>query len=83
MNQKIENLKTDRANNVEKIAGFQTRNKEIDGLIVELENTDIIGLVREAGLSPDMLVELIQAMKQKPAVTIHSRGDEMEDIDEN
>ena len=52
-------------------------------MIVELENTDIIGLVREAGLSPDMLVELIQAMKQKPAVTIHSRGDEMEDIDEN
>lgn len=83
MNQKIEKLKTERAKNVEKIAGFQTRNKEIDGLIVELENTDIIGLVREAGLSPDMLVELIQAMKQKPAVTIHSRDDEMEDIDEN
>ncbi len=64
MNQKIEKLKTERAKNVEKIAGFQTRNKEIDGLIVELENTDIIGLVREAGLSPDMLVELIQAMNR-------------------
>lgn len=66
MNKKVNKLRTERANNDEKIAALQTRNEEIDRQIIELENTDIIGMVRECGLTPDMLAALIQSMKQPP-----------------
>ena len=79
MNQKIEKLKTERAKNVERITGYQARNKEIDGLIIELENTDIIGIVRDSGITPEMLSELIQSMKKKPTAASFSRDDEKED----
>ncbi|MBQ2726084.1 MAG: DUF4315 family protein [Clostridia bacterium] len=66
MNKKVVKLRAERANNEEKIAALQTRNEEIDRQITELENTDIIGMVRECGLTPDMLAALIQSMKQNP-----------------
>ena len=80
MNNKIMKLRTEREKNVDKISALQSRIKEIDGQIIELENTDIIGLVRDSGISPEMLAELIRSMKQKPAATIHNRGDEKEDF---
>lgn len=64
MNAKIEKLKAERGKNDGKIAALQTRNREIDEKIQELENTDIIGLVRERGMTPEMLAELISSMKQ-------------------
>ena len=64
MNKKVVKLRAERANNDEKIAALQSRNEEIDRQIIELENTDIIGMVRESGLNPDMLAALIQSMKQ-------------------
>ena len=79
MNNKIEKLKTERAKNVEKITGFQARNKEIDSLIIELENTDIIGIVRDSGITPEMLSELIQSMKKNPTAASYSRVDEKEE----
>ena len=66
MNKKVVKLRAELANNEEKIAALQTRNEEIDRQITELENTDIIGMVRECGLTPDMLAALIQSMKQNP-----------------
>ena len=48
MNPKIIKLKAERAKNDEKIAALQSRNRELDESIVELENTDIIGLARAA-----------------------------------
>ncbi len=44
---------------------LQVRNKEIDGQITELENTDFVGLVRENGLTPEMLAQIIKAMQKK------------------
>ncbi len=67
MNKKIQKLRVERAKNDEKVAELLARNKEIDDEITELENTDIIGIVRESGLTPDELVELIQRMKSDPA----------------
>ncbi len=67
MNKKIQKLRVERAKNDEKVAELLTRNKEIDDEITELENTDIIGIVRESGLTPDELAELIQRMKSNPA----------------
>ena len=51
MNPKIIKLKAERAKNDEKIAALQSRNRELDESIVELENTDIIGLARATGMS--------------------------------
>ncbi len=67
MNKKIQKLRVERSKNDEKVAELLARNKEIDDEITELENTDIIGIVRESGLTPDELAELIQKMKSNPA----------------
>ncbi len=66
MNKRIQKLRVERAKNDEKVAEILARNKEIDAEITALENTDIIGMVRESGLTPDMLAELIQRMKENP-----------------
>ena len=60
MNNKIRKLKTERKKNDEKIAVYRSRNAEIDKQIMELENLDIIGLVRSVGLTPEQLAALIQ-----------------------
>lgn len=66
MNPKIEKLKAEREKNCNKIASLQTRNREIDESIRKLENTDIVGLVREQGLTPEMLAELLASIKASP-----------------
>ena len=81
MNPKVIKLKEEREKNVSKIASLQARNKKIDAEILSLENTDIIGMVREEGLSPDMLYELIKAMKKNPAAVPIPTADETEDTD--
>ena len=48
MNPKISRLRAEREKNNGKIAALQTRNREIDSQIMELENTDIIGMVLRA-----------------------------------
>lgn len=53
-----------REKNNGKIAALQTRNREIDSQIMELENTDIIGMVRESGFTPEQLARLLQSMRQ-------------------
>ncbi len=78
MNKKIQKLRAERAKNDEKVAELLARNKEIDDEITELENTDIIGIVRESGLTPDELVELIQKMKSDPASTLVKEGEQNE-----
>ena len=64
MNPKIIKLKAERAKNDAKIAALRSRNRELDESIVELENTDIIGMVRESGFTPEQLARLLQSMRQ-------------------
>ena len=64
MNPKISRLRAEREKNNGKIAALQTRNREIDSQIMELENTDIIGMVRESGFTPEQLARLRQSMRQ-------------------
>ncbi len=78
MNKKIQKLRAERSKNDEKVAELLTRNKEIDDEIMELENTDIIGIVRESGLTPDELAELIQRMKSNPASALMKEGEQNE-----
>ena len=70
MNPRVVKLRDERAKNVAKIASLQERNKKIDADIIRIENTDIIGMVREYGLSPDMLFELITAAKKNPIPSV-------------
>ena len=55
MNPKISKLKAEKEKNLKKIADMNVRNEEIDKLITELENLDIIGLVRECSITPEEL----------------------------
>lgn len=76
MNPKVIKLKEERDKNIEKISSLQARNKKIDAAIVEIENTDIIGMVRDFALSPDQLMELLHAMKKTPMPNISERTEE-------
>ena len=51
MNPKINKLKAEREKNSKKIAALQQRNREIDDSIHELENLDIVGMVRSCGMT--------------------------------
>ena len=63
MNPKIIKINEETAKNNAKIAKLQERNRELAQQRTEIENTDIIGLVRSMGLSPDQLAALIKAAK--------------------
>ena len=67
MNPRVVKLRDERAKNAAKIASLQERNKKIDADIIRIENTDIIGMVREYGLSPDML---FTAAKKNPIPSV-------------
>ena len=64
MNPKIN---TEYEKNAAKITELQARQEELAKQRTELENLDIIGLVRSMGLTPDQLEALIQS--SKPAAT--------------
>ena len=66
MNPKVEKLREKREKNREKIEKLTARNRVIYETVRNLENTDIIGLVRVQGLSPDMLAELLASLKASP-----------------
>lgn len=69
MNPKIDKLKAERSKNSDKIATLQERNRKLDEQIMKLENTDIIGMVREIGMTPEQLAALLrdrQAIALKP-----------------
>lgn len=63
MNPKINKLKAEREKNSKKIAALQQRNREIDDSIHELENLDIVGMVRSCGMTPEQLAALIRVSK--------------------
>lgn len=66
MNPKIRKIDEETAKNNAKIAKLQERNRELAHQRMEIENTDIIGLVRSVGLTPDQLAALIRASQTAP-----------------
>ena len=77
MNPKIIKLKAERAKNDEKVAALQSRNRELDESIVELENTDIIGLARATGMSMEELAQFLTQLKRggAPFITPNTKED--------
>ena len=63
MNSKIKKLQAERSKNEEKIARLRARPPEIDKQIMELENLDIVGIVRSMGVTPEQLAAIIQASR--------------------
>lgn len=63
MNPKITKLLAEKEKNSEKIAKLSARNEEIDSQVTELENLDIVGIVRRMGVTPDELAALMQAAR--------------------
>ena len=62
MNPKIQKLKSEKEKLLAKKASIEERCDEIDAQVTELENLDIIGTVREMGITPDQLTELLRKM---------------------
>ena len=60
MNPKIQKLKSEKEKLLAKKASIEERCNEIDAQVTELENLDIIGTVREMGITPDQLAELLK-----------------------
>ena len=79
MNPKIQKLKAERAKNDAKISALQARNQEIDSTVEELENLDIIGMVRSCGITPEMLARFIQDMKKNPLPVLTGENETKED----
>lgn len=63
MNAKIKKINAEYEKNAAKIADLQARQKELDKQRTELENLDIVGMVRSMGMTPEQLAALIQASK--------------------
>ena len=60
MNPKIQKLRTELDKNLDKIRKLEVRNVELKQQIREMEDVDIIGMVRAMGLSTEELAKLIQ-----------------------
>ena len=60
MNPKIKKIDNEYEKNAAKITELQARQKELEKQRTELENLDIIGLVRGVGLTPQQLAALIK-----------------------
>ena len=67
MNAKINKLRSELDKNKNKISELQSRNREIERQITELENNDILELIHAHSLDITQLAALIQTMKTDPA----------------
>lgn len=66
MNPKIEKYKAEREKIAQRMEVLGARLEKLDAKITELENTDIIGIVREYGLTIDQLGELVKILDKTP-----------------
>ena len=66
MNPKIPKLQAEKEKLLAKRASIDARCDEIDAQITELENLDIVGTVREMGITPDQLTELLKKLMDSP-----------------
>ena len=78
MNTKINRLRGELTKNKNKISELQSRNREIERQITELENNDILELVHSHNLDITQLSALIQAMKTDPAAVMRGEMEESE-----
>ena len=64
MSRKLEKYRAEREKNNARIAELKEENRELDRLITELENTEIIGLVRAENMRPEELAGFLTRLRQ-------------------
>ena len=79
MNPRIEKLKAERDSIAEKVEKLTARLKALDEQIIKLENTDIVGIVRENGLTIEQLAELMAMLERKPTAPLPNEYRRSED----
>lgn len=60
MNPRLEKLRQEREKLAEKLTSLTARLKALDEQILKLENTDIVGIVRENGLTIEQLAAMLE-----------------------
>ena len=70
MNPRIEKLKAECEKTAQKIELLTARLKALDEQILKLENTDIVGIVRDNGISIDQLAELMELLDKNPTAAV-------------
>ena len=83
MNPKIIKLREEHQKNKAKITELSARNRELERRIRELENTDIIGLVRAKGMSLEEFSALMHGTNgSAPIITSESKETEESEHEE-
>ena len=83
MNPRIEKLKAERDSIAEKVEKLTARLKALDEQIIKLENTDIVGIVRENGLSIDQLAALMALLDKNPTAAVPTTFIETEEKEDD
>ena len=68
MNEKIKKYKADYENNEKRISVLQEKSKKLLAKIRQLENEEIIGLVRESNLDIEALSRLLKKNSKEPTI---------------
>ncbi len=76
MSKKLEKYRAERDKNNAKIAELREENRELDRVITELENTEIIGLVRAENMRPEELAEFLSRIRQSSIKEENKREEE-------
>ena len=76
LNPRIIKLREEHDKNKAKISELQARNRELEKQIRELENTDIVGLVRAQGFTLEDFAALMRSMKAPAPNTTSTEREE-------
>ena len=76
MNPKIPKIREEISRNRKKISALQAQNRDLEKHLRELENLDIVGLVRSQGLTLEQFAELFAP---KPAPVLIPDKEEISD----
>lgn len=81
MNEKIQKYKADYEKNEKKISALQEKSKKLLAKITQLENEEIIGLVRNSKLDIDGLSRLLGKSKKEPTIynDLEEKDNEIQD----
>lgn len=63
MSEKLEKYRAEKDKNSEKIAKLQARNRELDRLITETENTEIVYMMRSQKISIEAFAAYLQTFR--------------------
>ena len=76
INPKLQKLRAELEKNEKKIESLQSRNKDLRQQITALENTTIIGMVRDGGWTGDEVAQLLHQLKAQSAPNSNTETEE-------